>query len=54
MTNFEKIKAMDVEELAEFLDDMQTDALFLEGTIHDLKYPTNWKEYLESEAEKDG
>lgn len=36
------------------LDDMQTDALFLEGTIHDLKYPTNWKGYLESEVEKDG
>lgn len=50
-TNYERIKNMSVEELAEFLDDMQTDALFLEGTINDLKYPTDWKEYLESEVE---
>ena len=50
-TNFDRIKAMSVEELAEFLNDMQNDALFLEGTIHDLKYPADWKEYLESEVE---
>ena len=51
MTNYDRIKAMSVEEMAEFLDDMQTDALFLEGTINDLKYPTDWKKYLESEAD---
>lgn len=53
ITNFDRIKAMSVEEMAEFLDDMQTDALFLEGTIHDLKYPTDWKKYLESEVQSD-
>lgn len=37
--------------MAGFLDDMQTNALFLEGTIHDLKYPTDWKKYLENEVE---
>ena len=52
-TNYERIKAMTVEEMAEFLDDIQTDALFLEGTIHDLKYPTEWKKYLESEVQED-
>lgn len=51
MTNYEKIAQMNVEELANFLDDIQTDALFLEGTIHDLKYTTNWKQWLESEVE---
>lgn len=52
MTNYERIKAMSVEEMAELLDDIQTDALFLEGTINDLKYPTDWGEWLNSEAEK--
>ncbi len=51
MTNYNRIKAMNIDELAEFLDDMQTDALFLEGTINDLKYPTDWKKYLESEVD---
>ena len=50
MTNYDRIKAMSVEEMAAFLDDMQTDALFLEGTINDLAYPTDWKKYLESEV----
>lgn len=50
MTNYDRIKAMSVEEMAAFLEDMQTDALFLEGTLDDLQYPTDWKKYLESEA----
>lgn len=50
MTNYDRIKAMNIDELAEFLDDMQTDALFLEGTINDLKYPTDWKKWLEQEV----
>ena len=50
ITNFDRIKSMSIEELAEFLNDMQNDALFLEGTINDLKYPTDWMEYLESEV----
>lgn len=52
MTNYERIKAMSVEEMAELLDDIQTDALFLEGTINDLEYPTDWGKWLDSEAEK--
>lgn len=52
MTNYERIKGMSVEEMAELLDDIQTDALFLEGTINDLKYPIDWGEWLNSEAEK--
>ena len=51
MINYERIKEMTVDEMANFLDDMQTDALFLEGTIHDLKYTTDWKQWLESEVE---
>ena len=50
MTNYDRIKAMSVEEMAEFFVDMQTDALFLEGTLDDLAYPTDWKKYLESEV----
>lgn len=49
-TSYDRIKAMSIDEMAEFLDDMQTDALFLDGTINDLKYPTDWKKYLESEV----
>lgn len=43
------VERIDCEDIT--LDYLQSDALFLEGTIHDLKYPTNWKEYLESEAD---
>lgn len=52
MTNYERIKAMSVEEMAKLLDDIQTDALFLEGTIKDLQYPTDWDKWLNSEAEE--
>lgn len=52
MTNYERIKAMSAEEMAELLDDVQTDALFLEGTINDLKYPTKWGEWLNSEVKE--
>lgn len=51
MTNYERIKAMSVEEMAKLLDDIQTDALFLEGTIKDLKYPTDWDKWLNSEVD---
>ena len=50
LTNYERIKNMNIEEMAEFLDDMQNDALFLEGTINDLAYTTEWLKYLESEV----
>lgn len=43
---------MSVEEMAQLFDDVQTDALFLEGTINDLKYPTDWGEWLNSEVEE--
>lgn len=49
MTNYERIKAMSVEEMAELLDDIQSDALFLEGTVKDLKYPIEWKKWLDSD-----
>lgn len=52
MTNYERIKAMSVEEMARLIDDIQTDALFLEGTINDLKYSTEWEEWLNSEVEE--
>lgn len=52
MTNFEWLKNMNIDELAEFIDDVQTDALFLEGTIHDLKHPTDWKEWMLQDAPK--
>ncbi len=52
MTNFERIKEMGIEEMAKLLDDIQTDALFLEGTIKDLKYPTDWDKWLNSEVEE--
>ena len=52
MTNYERIKAMSAEEMAELLDDVQTDALFHEGTINDLKYPTKWGEWLNSEVKE--
>ena len=50
MTNYDRIKAMSLEEMAEFFVDMQTDALFLEGTLNDLKYPTDWEKWLKSEV----
>ena len=50
MTNFERLKNMNIDELAEFIDDVQTDALFLEGTIRDLKHPTDWKEWMLQDA----
>ena len=52
MTNYERIKAMSSEEMARLIDDIQTDALFLEGTINALKYPTEWEEWLNSEVEE--
>lgn len=52
MTNYERIKAMSVEKMARLIDDIQTDALFLEGTINDLKYSTEWEEWLNSEVEE--
>lgn len=52
MTNYERIKAMSVEEMAQLIDDIQTDALFLEGTINDLKYSTEWEKWLNSEVEE--
>ena len=52
MTNYERIKAMSVEEMARLIDDIQIDALFLDGTINDLKYPTEWEEWLNSEVEE--
>lgn len=52
MTNYERIKAMSVEEMAKLIEDIQTDTLFLEGTIKDLKYPMEWKEWLNSEVEE--
>lgn len=50
MTNYERIKAMSVEEMAKLIDDIQTDVL--RGTINDLEYPTKWKEWLNSEVEE--
>ena len=52
MTNYERIKAMSVQEMAELFDDIQTDALYLEGAINDLKYPTAWDKWLNSEVEE--
>lgn len=52
MTNYERIKAMSVEEMAELIHDIQTDALFLEVTINDLKYPTEWEKWLNSEVKE--
>ncbi len=52
-TNYDRLRNMSIPELAEFLDDMQTDALFLEGTIKDLKYPVEWEEWLRAEVAKD-
>lgn len=52
MTNYERIKAMSVEKMAQLIDDIQTDALFLEGTINDLKYSTEWEKWLNSEVEE--
>lgn len=52
MTNYERIKAMSVEEMARLIDDIQIDALFLDRTINDLKYPTEWEEWLNSEVEE--
>ncbi len=55
ITRFEKIKDMTLEELATFIDEIQTDALFLEGTVNDLSYPCsqeNWTKWLEREIEE--
>lgn len=52
MTNYERIKGMSVEEMAKLIDDIQIDALFLEMTIKGLKCPTEWEQWLNSEAEE--
>ena len=52
-TNYDRLRNMSISELAEFLNDMQTDALFLEGTIKDLKYPVEWEEWLRAEVAED-
>lgn len=54
MTNYEKIKRMSVEELAEFLGSIDTYNLNQETTINDtiiLKNISDIKEWLESECD---
>ncbi len=52
ITNYDRIRNMSIDEFARFIEAVQTDALFLEGTIHDLQYPVKWKEWLEAECKE--
>ena len=45
MTNFENLKQMSIEKLAEFLDGAQVDALYGNGST-----PEEWVEWLSAEA----
>lgn len=47
MTNYEKLKEKSLEEMAEFLDGVQTDGMLLQGST-----PEEWQEWLKAEAEK--
>lgn len=52
MTNYERIKAISVEEMTRLFYDIQTDALLFDGTINGLKYSTEWEKWLNSEVEE--
>ena len=54
ITNYDRIRNMSIDEFARFIEAVQTDALFLEGTIHDLEYPTEWEKWLEAEYKESG
>lgn len=46
MSNFEKLKEKSIEEMAEFLDEAQIDAIIGCGST-----PEEWLEWLKAEAE---
>lgn len=58
MTHYEKIKAMSVEEMADFIcgiyDDDECYGKFICGITIPAYYPHNLMEWLESEVEEDG
>lgn len=45
MTNYEKLKEKSLEEMAEFLDEVQTDGMMLQGST-----PEEWQKWLTAEA----
>lgn len=51
-TNGDNIRDMDSEELAALLDDIQTDALFLDGPLTNLQYGTDWAAWLAAPAKE--
>lgn len=53
MTNYERIKAMSVEEMAGLIGDIQTDALLLKGIINDLMESQKIKKEAKTEAYKE-
>lgn len=58
MTNYEKIKAMSIEEMAEWIcgiyDDDYCDGKYICGTTIPVYDEETIREYLESEVEEDG
>lgn len=52
MTNLDKIKSMTLEEMAEFIAEIQTNDLCLTSNTAKFIFITAWERYLESEAEK--
>lgn len=54
-TNADKVRCMNDKELAELLDEIQTDALYAEGCVCGLHYPddkeTAWIDWLKQKAE---
>lgn len=53
MTNYERIKAMSVEEMAGLIGDIQTDALLFKGIINDLMESQRIKREAKTEAYKE-
>lgn len=52
MTNYEKIKSMSIDEMAEFIAEVQTNALCLTGNTVKKLFITAWKNILKARLKK--